>query len=234
MTRKPYRLICLDFADTLVQAWPDWATHYQRAYAEIGIPVSIEELRAAADAAWTKDRLQLPLVFPADERHDAERQRMVESRILARLGIRDDILTDRLLRRMRQIFRDPACYRLFPEVPETLETLRARGYRLGIVSNWNWYLPDLCHALGLDRYVDFIVTSARVGAEKPHPAIFQTALAQARAAPEQTLHVGDNPEADVLGARQAGITGVLVDRNRRDRPADCLVIHSLAELLDLL
>ena len=234
MTRKRYRLISLDFADTLVQAWPDWATHYLRAYREAGISVDLEQLRAAADAAWTEDRLRLPLVFPADERHDAERQRVVEGRILARLGIHDETLTDHLLQRMRQIFRDPACFRLFPEVPDTLEALRARGYQLGIVSNWNWYLPELCRALGLDRYVDFIVASARVGAEKPHPAIFRAALAQAQTAPEQALHVGDNPKADVLGAHRAGITGVLIDRRRHGESPGGLVIRSLAELLDWL
>ncbi|HEY63728.1 MAG TPA: HAD-IIIA family hydrolase [Caldilineae bacterium] len=234
MCARRYEVISLDFGETLIHPWPDWGTFYRQVYAEVGIHAPPEQLLMAAYAGWTEDALKLPLTYPPEEEQAWLRRREIERRILARLGYDDEAILDRLVRRLIEITRDPNTYRLYPDVPETLERLRAQGYQLGIVSNWDWYLPDLCQALGLDRYVDFIVASARVGAEKPHPAIFQAALAHARTSPERVLHVGDNPEADVRGARQVGLAAVLIDRHGLHNDMDVPIIHSLTELPDLL
>ncbi len=234
MCGSRYDVICLDFAETLIHAWPDWGAFYRKAYAEAGVRVDPERLAMAAYAVWTEEAPNLPLTFPAEEGQSLARRREIERRILARLGYDDEALLDRLVRKLVEITRDPNTYRLYPDAPEALEQLRSRGYRMGIVSNWDWYLPDLCRALGLDQYVDFIVVSARVGAEKPHPAIFRAALDQAQAPPERVAHVGDNPEADVRGAQQIGITAVLIDRHGLYDGVDVPVIRSLTELPDLL
>ncbi|MCD6291510.1 MAG: HAD-IA family hydrolase [Anaerolineae bacterium] len=234
MCSRRYEVISLDFAETLIHAWPDWGVFYRRAYAEAGVHVDPERLATAAYAVWTEDAPKLPLTYPPEEKQAWLRRREIERRILARLGYDDEALLDRLVRKLMEVTRDPSTYRLYPDVPKALEQLRAQGYRLGIVSNWDWYLPDLCRALGLDQYVDFIVASARVGAEKPHPAIFRAALDQAQAPPERITHVGDNPEADVRGARQIGIAAILIDRHGLHDDADVPVIRSLMELPDLL
>ena len=136
----------------------------------------------------------------------------------------------------RRTFGNAATYQVYPEAFQTLQALRKRGLTLGIISNWGWWLPELCGTLGLAPYFDFIVSSARVGAAKPHPAIFREALARAGSDPACTLHVGDSLTADVFGARTVGITGVLLDRRGTSSAGagGYPTIGSLDQLLDLL
>lgn len=94
---------------------------------------------------------------------------------------------------------------------ETALTLtQDAGYRNVILSNHAPELAGLVDGLGLSTWIDLTITSASVGAEKPHPAIFERALRAAHAGPD-TWMVGDNPVADVEGARRAGIRAILAD-----------------------
>jgi len=78
------------------------------------------------------------------------------------------------------------------------------------------------------------VISYAVEYEKPHPKIFEEALRRAGTKPAETIHVGDSYEADVVGARNAGITPILIDREKSYNTVDCIKIHTLQELLDIL
>ncbi|MCC7353347.1 MAG: HAD family hydrolase, partial [Anaerolineae bacterium] len=135
----------------------------------------------------------------------------------------------------KEVYTDPATYRLFPDTLPTLKALRERGYRLGVISNWDWSLPELLDRMGLSRHFEVIAVSARVGANKPHPAIFRHALNHLGVPPERALHVGDNPEADAEGARGVGMTGVLLDRSGIHVASGRYpVIRYLTDLLDFL
>lgn len=124
-------------------------------------------------------------------------------------------------------------FRAFEEVPGVLRALRAHGTRLVVVSNWDVSLHDVLRDTGLDGLVDAVLTSAQEGIAKPDPEIFHRALQLAGGVePHQALHAGDDPLADVGGARAAGITPVLVDRDGSlVSPAGVQSIRSLAELL---
>ena len=87
--------------------------------------------------------------------------------------------------------------------------------------------------LGLEGYLDVVVTSDEAGASKPQPPIFLFALAKARLAAEEALHVGDQYGTDVVGARNVGMNAILLDRDDIDSEfTDCKRIVSLAELLN--
>ncbi len=92
-----------------------------------------------------------------------------------------------------------------------LESLRARGLKLGIVSN-AFDPPRLLHAnlerMGVAERLDFAVFSSEVGKRKPHPVIFERALAALEVEPQQALFVGDRLRQDVEGASQLGMTTV--------------------------
>ena len=81
--------------------------------------------------------------------------------------------------------------------------------------------------------MDFILASALAGVEKPDRRIFEMALSRAGVSPERAIHVGDDYEADIMGARSTGIEAVLIDRDGRSRTGE-RSIRSLTELLDLL
>ena len=101
----------------------------------------------------------------------------------------------------------------FPDALTVLEQLR-RNYLLAALTNGN---ADY-RRLGLDRYFAFGYCAADVGAGKPHPAMFERALARANVAPTQAVHVGDHPVNDVQGATAVGMATIQVDLVVPDAP----------------
>jgi len=121
-------------------------------------------------------------------------------------------------------------FRPFPEVPGVLRAARAAGIRLVVVSNWDVSLHDALAATGLAPLLDGVVTSAELGVAKPDPAIFARGLALAGVDAADALHVGDDLDADVAGARAAGIAVRLVARDGAAVPGGVATVASLAEL----
>lgn len=102
-------------------------------------------------------------------------------------------------------------YALAGSTHALLDALRARGLRLGLVSNTaspEWLLRPVLERQGLAERVDSVVLSSEVGKRKPHPAIFARALSELGVAAGESLFVGDRLEADVLGASRAGMRTV--------------------------
>lgn len=125
-------------------------------------------------------------------------------------------------------------FRAFPEVPDVLRALRARGTRLVVVSNWDASLHEVLARTGLAGLVDGAVASAEVGAAKPDPAIFAAGLALAGVPAARAVHAGDDLRADVAGACGAGLRAVLVARDRTAAPSPGVpVVATLRGLLDL-
>jgi putative hydrolase of the HAD superfamily len=123
-------------------------------------------------------------------------------------------------------------FRPYPEVPAVLGALRDRGVARVVVSNWDVSLHDVLERTELRPLVDAVVTSAEFGAAKPDPAIFARALELAGGvAPADAVHAGDDLDADVGGARAAGIAPVLVARDGEAAPAGVRAIPTLEGLL---
>ncbi len=102
-------------------------------------------------------------------------------------------------------------FRLFPDSLAALGKLREQGIHTAVVSNFSPGLELILEDLGLMPYLDFVVNSYDVGYEKPRPEIYREAMVRAREGP--FYMVGDNPRADVRGAENAGIRGILIRKN---------------------
>ena len=89
---------------------------------------------------------------------------------------------------------------LFTDVLPTLEQLR-HNYILGALSNGN---ADV-RRVGLGKYFSFALNADMLGLAKPEPQVFLAALARAQVEPGHSIHIGDHPEHDVLGAQQVGM-----------------------------
>lgn len=122
---------------------------------------------------------------------------------------------------------------LYPDVEPVLGKLVSLGFRLGLVSNAPPETAKTVEELGLKRYIRHIIISGVVGYTKPNPEIFRIALSEASVSPRETVHVGDVYASDIVGARNAGITGVLLDRDGLSDATDCPTIHGLAEVIPL-
>jgi HAD superfamily hydrolase (TIGR01549 family) len=119
-------------------------------------------------------------------------------------------------------------FEAFEDAAPALRELRARGLRIAVVSNWDCSLPDVLERVGLHDLVDTVAISAVVGAAKPDAAIFRAALDAAGCRAADAVHVGDSAEADVEGARAAGIRPFLLARKGG---GDLTSLEELATLL---
>lgn len=135
----------------------------------------------------------------------------------------------------RAAMLDAIRFRPHPDAAPALRTLRARGLRLVVASNWDCSLAGVLEQAGLAPLVDGVVASAEVGADKPAPAVFEEALALAGCDAAEAMHVGDSPSKDVAGALAAGIRPVLIARDGAAAPDPSVTtIASLEELPGLL
>ncbi len=119
---------------------------------------------------------------------------------------------------------------LYEEVEEALDRLR-RYYLLGALSNGN---ADVFQTPA-GAWFDFALTTSRVGSAKPDPAMFRAALTHAGVSPREGLHIGDEPEIDILGAQRVGMATAWINRVNldwpREQPRPDIEVKNLQELV---
>src|SRR5690606_20909448 len=87
------------------------------------------------------------------------------------------------------------------------------GFALALVSNWDVHLRPLAAKLGIDRWFDAMLISAEEQLEKPDPELFLRACARIGVEPAAAVHVGNDPDDDIAGARAAGCAAWLLGRD---------------------
>ncbi|GGG03670.1 haloacid dehalogenase [Paenibacillus albidus] len=102
-------------------------------------------------------------------------------------------------------------WKAFDYTIPTLRSLRQKGYRLGLISNWNETAREVLADNRLEEELDEIIISSEVGIEKPDPAIFEFALAKADVTAKQSLYIGDNYYDDVKGSQKVGMECLLIN-----------------------
>lgn len=151
-------------------------------------------------------------------------------RTLMEIGRPNDILASQLYQvYLKHRFED---IELFDDVLPALKKL-GKKYTLGLLSNGNSY-PERC---GLEGIFQFVVFSQDYGVEKPNPKLFLIGLEKAGCSKPELLHVGDSLEKDIIGANNAGIKCIWINRKKLKENINIKVtskISSLFELLELL
>jgi len=157
---------------------------------------------AEARALWTElwEAGKTPEEVASGRDLSLEQHRASWTRLFGRADSRVPGISARLYELM-----DPYRWTVYQDTRPTLETLRARGLRLGLVSNHAYDLRRVFAARGLSPFIDTYVLSFEKGVAKPSPRLFEIAAADIGVAPERTLMVGDHPEADGAAARAAGM-----------------------------
>jgi putative hydrolase of the HAD superfamily len=131
-------------------------------------------------------------------------------------------------------FASPTAWILYPEVLETLNSLKERGLFLDVISNFDSRLIKILDGLGAGSLFENVFVSSRVGYAKPDAKIFLAALNRHGLKAKQALHVGDSEANDFHGANQAGLRGILIDRRSASNGSDPQRIGSLNSVLSLL
>lgn len=153
--------------------------------------------------------------------------------LTARFGLESDV-ADRLLTDYRAGF--PRACRLFPDAIKTLSSLRASGFKLGLITNGSLRMQSRkLECLALASTFDAVLISDAEGVSKPDPQIFLRALERLEVEPAAAAFVGDNPEVDVAGARAAGMRAIWRRDPRHPGMVDAdAVIDQLEDLVAVL
>ena len=227
------KAIFFDWFNTLAHYYPPREELESQALKELGFDISPKDLSYGmylGDKLMYEENARIPI-----RQRSREEQTQLYTRFHrtvlkeANLTAADDVVL-KLLKRMLQL-NDSMKFILFDDVSATLKELKARRLKLGLLTNLQSEVNSMCRVLGIADYLDFTVTSAEAGADKPQPPIFLKALQLAHVNAAEAIHVGDQYQNDVLGARGVGISPILLDRaDYYTEITDCPRIRSLSEV----
>jgi putative hydrolase of the HAD superfamily len=226
ITMTRYRTAFLDAGGVLVT--PDW-TRTAEVLARHGVSVDAASLTAAEPHV----KHQLDVAPTVRVTNDEQRGFLYFDLILTRAGVTLDARTDAALAELKAFHdRENAWDRVTDGAVEALRLLREAGLRIVLVSNTNGTIERLFRRVGLLPFLDTIIDSHIEGVEKPDPRLFRIALKRSGSDPHTTIHCGDLYEIDVVGARAAGLSAVLVDSDDLYPHVDCPRVRSLPEFVD--
>jgi putative hydrolase of the HAD superfamily len=227
------KVVFLDWFTTLSRFEPSREKLYCAALAEQGVSVS-EELAARGillgDEFLYTENMKSPLM----QRPVAVREEMYQvfsRKIVAEAKIEVDARVHQVIREKIKDAMAAATYVLYDDVLPTLRSIQARGLLMGMITNFREDINVYIRKLGLEPFLQFVLTSQQVGFLKPDPRIFQAALDRAGVAAPEAIFVGDQYLIDIVGARNVGIRPILIDR-RDLYPGitDCPRIRTLTEI----
>jgi len=222
MFQPPIQAVTFDVGGTLIAPWPSVGHIYAEVAASHGYAgVSAELLNQRFSAAWKS--------FANFEHSRPQWAALVDATFF---GVIDALPSRTFFGELYERFAKPTAWRIFDDVIPTLQALRSRGFKLGVISNWDERLRPLLRGLELYDYFETIVISCEVGSPKPAFAVFDQATKQLATKPGSVLHVGDSLEMDVQGAQTAGFVAVWLDREANSAGVE--VVPSLCNLLERL
>lgn len=229
------KAVLFDFYNTLASYHPPRENVYINACRELGIDVEAKALfgsLSAADIFYRNENSRSPI-----EKRNAQEQINFFVEYITTIigGAGAEISHDGALKILAKIREYKWDFKVYDDTLPTLKKLQNRGLILGLISNVAQDMEATYTKLGLKPFLNFKVTSAEVGCDKPRPEIFLAALKKAEVKPEEALYIGDQYQIDIVGARGVSINALLIDRNDYFPDiADCPRIRSLTEITQYL
>ena len=221
--------VLFDAVGTLIEPDPPVAEAYQAAGRRYGSHLSCEEILRRFRAAFARqERLDEMELFG---RTDASRERRRWQTIVGEVF--DDVAdSTRLFDDLWRHFAMSDHWRLCAGAADCWRQLAQRGLKLGIASNFDARLEQICRGLKPLSECRWLFVSSRLGVRKPNPAFFDAIAKRLNTSPERILLAGDDLSNDYFAAQAAGWQSVLIDPSGRH--AVERRISTLAELPSLL
>ena len=213
-----FKTIFFDAAGTLIHLPKSVGQHYAFVGERVGLRLDAKALDEAFRACW-KETPPRPAIDGPREDDDKGWWRELVNRVLDRVAPALKALDrDAFFEGVYGHFAEPGVWELYPEVDDVLEELHGR-FQLAVISNFDGRLRVILEHLGVSKFFAHVFLSSELGADKPDPEIYRRALRLSEARPNETLHVGDDPERDWEAATAAGLSGFRLERpvnNLRD------------------
>jgi len=234
--KNGYKAVFFDLDGTLRHSVPLASDVFTDKARALGLDVSDEQ--ALATGRWEHSYWANSDMLREDsQQFNSEKEFWgnYTKRRLESLGANPDQIEE-LLPTIRSYMRDE--YRhddwVPPELHDILPSLREAGFKLGVLSNRSKPFMKEMKKLKLAKYFEYIKAAGEIGTWKPNPVIFESLIEHFNVLPEESIYVGDNYYADVVGARAAGLEPVLYDPRGLFPDADCTRITSFNQLIEIL
>ena len=218
MTTLPRpRGLLIDAMGTLLEPAVPVALTYAQSAAAVGITISPERIGPAFKKAY---QAAPPLAFPDQSVKSLDHQE--KEWWLSCVGDTfqqagqplDHTVLRKLTRQLFYHYASPEAWVVPEDVPRCLRRWHGAGLKMAVVSNFDSRLDSLLETLWLRHWFTAVVISSRCGVAKPDPRLFHLALERLGLSPHEVWHLGDDANADLQGARAAGIHCILVQRKR--------------------
>ena len=221
------RAVFFDAGATLIHPDPPVEEVYAREFSEGRVLFSPAELSSTLTRAWEQVHAEKAKDRYGGVRGEPDFWRAFLNRVRGLLD--GGAVSAETFGRLASHFANPASWAIYEDVRPALNALTRRGLLLAVVSNWDSQLPGLLEGLGLASSFRAVSVSAIEETGKPEPEIFRRTCSRLGVSAGEALHVGDSLIEDYEGARSAGLSALLLDRDgRHDRRPDC--IRSLTEI----
>ena len=216
------RAILFDAAGTLFYLTKTVGDHYAYVGREVGLDLDAQQLERAFHAVWQR-MPRRPAIDGPRENDDKGWWRELVGRVFDQVAPSlSELDRDNFFEVAYEHFAEAGVWKLYPEVLGVLEQLRER-FQLAVISNFDGRLRLILQNLGISKYFAHVFISSELGADKPDPEIFRSALKLMHLNAKEVLHVGDDPERDWKAATEAGLLVFQLDRPK----------NSLRDLLKL-
>jgi len=234
MNENGFVAVTFDAGGTMIYCDPSPGEIYAHHLSRLGRPVRAEEVSPVFRDAWAKMQRQS---VPGEDRYNS-----VGGGELAWWGafvrevlrrLEHDAPWEPLLEDLYAAFCDASVWKVYPETISTLGALVDRGVRLAVISNWDRRLPDILRSLEIFEIFETVTVSSIEGVEKPSSEIFHRTLERMGIEAAEAVHIGDSPLEDYTGAKDAGLTSVLIDRHELFTDESFRRVASLDEILAL-
>jgi len=206
VSKLTIKAVLFDLGNTLV------FMHSEKTFQKIlkvhGIVKPLREVKQAMIKAQKEYDIEKHSHLPVHEFYT--RWNMIE---LKHLGITEPAEARKLAEDVDSQWFEFAKIYVYPDVKRTLQRLKKMGLKLGVITGgYEEDIESILPKARLEKFFDVCVGVNTTGKRKPHPEAFRYALRQLDVKPREALFVGDNLEADYIGATKAGLIPVLIKR----------------------
>jgi putative hydrolase of the HAD superfamily len=235
-------VVIFDLGGTLFYEKDPWPPYYQRANAALIQTLRDAKLNIEPSTFFRGHHGLFDLYYDRrGDDTDEETTGVLLRQLLkeqGNLNVNDAVIAN-ALHAMYEITQ--ANWHLEEDALSTLQTLRQRGFRVGIISNGadDVNTQTLIDKADIRSYFDYIISSAALGTRKPHPKIFRAALDHFNVPAKQVVMIGDTLDADILGAHQVGMKSIWITRRAAETAIQInvkpdAIVSALSEIPPLL
>jgi len=229
-----YKDLFIDFDDTLYDTHGNAVIALKETFEVFHLERYFEDPNVFYDAYWAAN-IDL---WSRYSKGEIDRPYLIVERFRRPLSLGVGLeVTEPLCLEMSDVFLDFCSSKpgVIDGAHELMDYLRSRGYRMHMTSNgFHEVQYKKLAACGLRDYFDTIILSEDAGVNKPSPQYFDYALKVSGADRQTTLMIGDNLNTDVIGALNAGINAMLVNRwdvKKEDIPQNVtFVVNALRDI----